>query len=133
MVEKGKISAQKKRRAVFPPQQPLWPYPCQIKQSSLTRGKCTYSTHHAPANSKNAIGTNAAHKHRSSTFTHPSHSKTPTMAPPLPRWRPIASISSMKSMEGDWLRAWANRSLWHKGRGQHTHTHTHTRDKTDEI
>ena len=39
-----------------------------------------------------------------------SRSSLPPIMPPRPRWRPMASISSMKMMLGDWLLAWANRS-----------------------
>mmetsp|Transcript_11010 Transcript_11010/g.31097 ORF Transcript_11010/g.31097 Transcript_11010/m.31097 type:complete len:230 (+) Transcript_11010:1094-1783(+) len=40
-----------------------------------------------------------------------SRSSFPPAKPPRPRARPMASISSMKMIDGDWARAWAKRSL----------------------
>mmetsp|Transcript_42002 Transcript_42002/g.125744 ORF Transcript_42002/g.125744 Transcript_42002/m.125744 type:complete len:216 (+) Transcript_42002:1834-2481(+) len=51
----------------------------------------------------------------SSWFSVFSRSSWPPIAPPRPRARPIASISSIKMMDGDWERAWANRSRTRAG------------------
>mmetsp|Transcript_14483 Transcript_14483/g.36007 ORF Transcript_14483/g.36007 Transcript_14483/m.36007 type:complete len:297 (+) Transcript_14483:508-1398(+) len=51
----------------------------------------------------------------SSWFSVFSRSSCPPIAPPRPRARPMASISSMKMMEGDCVRACANRSLTRAG------------------
>jgi hypothetical protein len=41
----------------------------------------------------------------------------------------MASISSMKIMEGDWERAWANRSLQQQHQVMHEEVSAHTHER----